>query len=144
MTRSTLALVLVLARAAAADQVLAPIEGQIPTGQDFVTIPFEVPAGTAELQIVHQTLEAGAIIDWGVESPDGFRGYGGGNTEPITIGVKASSRSYRTGALKPGTWKVYAGKAKSASGTPSYRVTVTLREMPTLADEPQRRAWAAP
>ncbi len=123
---------------------LPPIEGEFPADADFITIPFEVPAGTAELRIEHETLEAGAVIDWGLEGPDGFRGYGGGNTEPITTGVKASSRSYLTGPITPGTWKVYAGKAKSPSGTPGYRVTVALRDVATLADEPQRRAWAAP
>ncbi len=125
-------------------QTLPPIEGTIPEAAEFVTLPFEVPSGTAELHITHETLESGAIIDWGVEGPRGFRGYGGGNSEAITIGVRASSRSYLTGDLEPGTWKVYAGKAKSSSGKPGYRVVVTLRSAPTLPDEPQRRPYAAP
>lgn len=119
-------------------------EAQFGADEEFKTVSFEVPAGTQELHISHETLESGAIIDWGVESPDGFRGYGGGNSEDIVIGVKASSRSYLTGPLPAGTWKVYAGKAKSSSGAPRFKVTVTARAAATLAAEPQRRAWVAP
>ncbi|MBL8950844.1 MAG: hypothetical protein JNK82_08715, partial [Myxococcaceae bacterium] len=69
-------------------------EARFEATEEFKTVPFEVPAGTVELHIAHESLEPDAIIDWGVEGPDGFRGYGGGNREDIVIGVKASSRSY--------------------------------------------------
>jgi hypothetical protein len=120
------------------------MQGTLPASADFVEVPFEVIAGTAELSITHDTLEDGAILDWGLLDPDGFRGYGGGNREPITVGEHASSRSYHTGPLQAGTWKLYIGKAKSASGTPGFQVTVTASATATLAPEPQRSAYAAP
>lgn len=137
--RLALSLTLMLAASLAAAQ-----EAQFTADEEFKTVDFDVPAGTSELHIAHESLESGAIIDWGVEGPDGFRGYGGGNTEDIVIGVKASSRSYLTGPLTPGTWRVYAGKAKSSSGTPRFRVAVTARPTATLPDEPQRRPYVAP
>jgi hypothetical protein len=39
------------------------------------------------------------VLDFGVEDPQGFRGWGGGNVEPAVIGVQAASRSYLPGPL---------------------------------------------
>jgi hypothetical protein len=136
-----LAVAMLLCAAAAAGDATVTLDGAMPADAGFIELPFDVPAGTAELFITHDTLETGAILDWGLLGPDGFRGYGGGNTESITTGVQASSRSYHTGPLTPGTWKLYAGKAKSASGVPGYHVTVTARTQATLAAEGQRAPY---
>ena len=45
-------------------------------GGDYVTIPFDVPAGTAELRVEHADGGASEILDWGVWAPEGFRGWG--------------------------------------------------------------------
>jgi hypothetical protein len=75
-------------------------------------VPFDVPAGTAEIQIDHTDGSDAVILDWGVWAPDGFRGWGGGLTAPVVIGTGASSRGYVPGPLAAGTWTLVIGKAK--------------------------------
>src|SRR6478736_1633993 len=79
-------------------------------GGDFVDVEFVVPANTVEIQVTHTDGSSNVILDWGVWSPEGFRGWGGGNTEDAIIGVAESSRSYLPGPITPGTWKVVVGK----------------------------------
>lgn len=108
-------------------------EGDVPpTGGDYVEVPFEVPAGTREIQIVHSDGSESIVLDWGVWSPEGFRGWGGGNSEDIVIGVEQSSRSYLPGAITPGTWTVVIGKAKLGGTTARYSIDVTCRDDVTL------------
>ncbi|MCA9607337.1 MAG: CehA/McbA family metallohydrolase [Myxococcales bacterium] len=106
-------------------------------GGDYVTIPFDVPAGTAELRVEHADGGASEILDWGVWAPEGFRGWGGGNSEPAVIGVDESSRSYLEGALTPGTWTLVIGKAKLVGGAGSYDITVTFYDAATLTPLPR-------
>jgi len=120
------------------------LEGEVPAGEVHFVLPFEVPAGTAEIEIRHDDLSETNILDWGILAPEGFRGYGGGNTEPAIVGVLASSRSYHTGPVRPGGWLVYAGVARGTELPARYRVEVLLRDAPTLAPEPERAAYAAP
>jgi hypothetical protein len=112
------------------------------TGAEFVRVPFEVPAGTVELTVHHVVEDTANILDFGVDSPDGFRGYGGGNKEDAVIGVAASSRSYLTGALTPGTWNVVIGKAKVVNSPAKFHLEVTFRTAATLAAQVQRVAYA--
>ena len=77
-------------------------------GGDFVDVAFEVPVGTAEIRISHTDGDPDVILDFGVWSPEGFRGWGGGNTEDVIIGVAQSSRSYLPGAITAGFgWTAY-------------------------------------
>src|SRR5574338_42317 len=80
-------------------------------GGDYADVEFEVPTGTVEIQVTHSDGSDYVILDWGVWSPEGFRGWGGGNTEDAIIGVDESSRSYLPGPITPGTWTVVIGKA---------------------------------
>ncbi len=132
-------------RARAADTVLT-FEGEVPAEGAYFEIPFEVPAGVAELEVRHDDLSAVNILDWGLLGPSGFRGYGGGNEEPAVLGAAAASRSYLPGAIEAGTWRVYVGKAKVSELPARYRVEVVLRDAPTLAPQPERAAYvpAAP
>ncbi len=137
------------AGSAAADEVLTfsgTVDASAPA---HFTIPFEVPAGTNEIQIDHDDGDPDDILDWGLSSPSGFRGWGGGNDEPAIVSELAASRSYLTGPIEAGTWavdvgkaKVVGGTAKVVGGTASYSVTVTLRDAPTLAPQPTRRPYA--
>jgi hypothetical protein len=106
-----------------------------------VRVPFEVPAGLAELEVRHVVEDSANILDFGVDAPEGFRGYGGGNTEAAVIGVAASSRSYLTGPLTPGTWNVVIGKARVEVSPARYRLEVTFRTAATLAPQPQRTPY---
>ena len=114
-------------------------EGDVPAaGGDYAEVAFEVPAGTVEIQVHHDDGSEFVILDWGVWSPEGFRGWGGGNTEDAIIGVEQSSRSYLPGPITPGPWTLMIGKAKvdpTAGG--HYVVDVTCRDNATLAVLPK-------
>ncbi len=120
----------------AADPVV--IEGDVPEDGAFFTVPIEVPAGTAELELRHDDLSSSNILDWGLFTPDGgYVGWGGGNSEPAVINADAASRSYRPTELIPGTWRVLVGKALVTQKPAKFRVEVETRLSPTLA--PQER-----
>lgn len=114
-------------------------EADVPiAGGDYVDVPFEVPAGTVEIQVAHSDGSDLVILDWGVWSPEGFRGWGGGNSEDAIIGVAQSSRSYLPGPITPGTWTVAIGKAKiDPAPVGHYSIDVTCRDTATLAVQPK-------
>ncbi|MDQ3368289.1 MAG: CehA/McbA family metallohydrolase [Myxococcota bacterium] len=113
-------------------------EADVPTsGGDYVDVEFEVPAGTREIQIRHTDGSDAVILDWGVWSPEGFRGWGGGNTEDAVIGIEQSSRSYLPGPITPGTWIVAIGKAKLDAAGGHYAIDVICRDDVTLAVRPK-------
>lgn len=119
------------------------LEGDVTAaGGDYVDVAFDVPAGTVEIQIVHTDNSDNDILDWGVWSPEGFRGWGGGNTEDAIIGVDESSRSYLPGPITPGTWTVVIGKAKLDADGAHYAIDVICRDDATLMVRP--RATPAP
>jgi MYXO-CTERM domain-containing protein len=127
--------------AAAQDVVLEDVVSE--DGGDHLLVPFEVPAGVVEMEIVHDDLSEENILDWGLYGPGKvFRGYGGGNTEPAVVGVEASSRSYLTGPIEAGTWYVHVGKAKLVESPAQYHIEIYFRDTPTLA--PQVRKPYAP
>jgi MYXO-CTERM domain-containing protein len=65
--------------------------GEVPDdGLDHFFVPFEVPAGTVEIEVAHDDLSEDNILDWGLEDPAGFRGWGGGNSENAVVGVDAA------------------------------------------------------
>lgn len=111
-------------------------------GGDYADVDFVVPAGTVEIQITHTDGSSNVILDWGVWSPEGFRGWGGGNTEDAIIGVAESSRSYLPGPITPGTWKISIGKALLSGNMGHYSIDVECRDNATLT--PQARAAYSP
>jgi hypothetical protein len=125
------------------------ISGPIPyTALDFFFVPFTVPSGTAEIEVSHlQTdLNTTNILDWGVNDArgvgvEGFRGWGGGNHEPAVIGQNATSRSYLTGDIIPGTWNVVVGKPRIATPPGHMSINITLRDKPTLAAQTERQPY---
>lgn len=128
-------------------QVVINLDGTMPDGDEtHFFVPFEVPAGIVEIEIAHDDLSADNILDWGVEDPSGFRGWGGGNTEPGVVGVDRASRSYVPGPITAGTWRVVVGKAKIVSEPATYQLRVTLRTaaQATLAAQPEREPYVDP
>jgi len=113
-------------------------EGDVaPGGGDYAEVAFAVPTGTVEIQVAHTDGSDFVILDWGVWSPEGFRGWGGGLEDDAVIGVAQSSRSYLAGPITPGTWRVVIGKAKVDPATGGhYSIDVTCRDKPTLAVAP--------
>jgi hypothetical protein len=130
-----------LTRAAAADTTLTLDGTLLDDGVDHVRVPFEVPAGTQEVEIAHDDLSDVDILDFGLDDPNGFRGWGGGNSENAVVGALAASRSYLAGPLPAGTWNVVIGKAKLVEGSADYHLVVTLRDAPTLAPQPERTPY---
>ena len=133
----------IVAPLASAQDVVRTIEGEVPSEGDYFVIPFEVPEGVVEIEVRHDDLSEANILDWGLFDPSGFRGYGGGNTEPAIVGTGAASRSYLPGPITPGTWSVYVGKARIEEAPARYRVEIVLRETATLAPQPERAPYAA-
>ncbi len=133
--------VFLLHSAAALAQPLI-LEDAVPEGgPDHFMVPFEVPEGTVEIEVRHQALPDGNVLDFGVWDPERFRGYGGGNTEPFIVGEHASSRSYLTGPIPAGTWQVLVGKAKVVNTPARYRLEIHLRTLATLAPQPERAGY---
>ncbi|MFZ5476480.1 MAG: CehA/McbA family metallohydrolase [Myxococcota bacterium] len=134
---------MILAAAALAAETTLTLAGEVPDdGLDHFFLPFEVPEGTVEIEVRHDDLSDANVLDWGVDDPAGFRGWGGGNDEPAVIGVEAASRSYVPGPLPAGTWRVVVGKAKIGSPPGEYHVEIALRDTATLAPEPEREPYA--
>jgi hypothetical protein len=124
------------------------LEGEVPQdGGPFFEVPFDVPAGTRELEVHHDDLSEENILDFGLHDAEGrYRGWGGGNVEPAIVGEQAASRSYLPGPLPVGTWRVLVGKAKVESLPARFRLEITLRDTPTLLPQSERRTYtpAAP
>lgn len=140
-TRSAVAAALVLSAvspSARADSTLS-LSGTVEaSGLDHVLVEFEVPEGTQEIEIAHDDLSDADVLDWGLYDTVGFRGWGGGNAEPIVVGALAASRSYLTGPMEPGTWSVVIGKAVIDGPSASYELVIQLRDAPTLAPQDER------
>ncbi len=128
-----------LASPAVAAETKLVLDGDVPPdGPDHFFVPFEVPPGTVEIEVQHDDLSADNILDWGLDDPAGFRGWGGGNSEAALVGIDAASRSYVAGPIAAGQWRVVVGKAKIVETPASYALTVILRDAPTLASQPER------
>jgi hypothetical protein len=132
--------------AASAAETTLFLDGEVPTGgADHFRVPFEVPAGTRELEVRHDDGSEVDILDWGLEDPRGvFRGWGGGNSEPAVVSASAASRSYVPGPLPAGTWSVVVGKAKLTSPVVRWSVEIVLRDEVTLPPQPERRPFEDP
>lgn len=125
-------------------QTTLTLDGVVPdSAETHFFVPFEVPAGTVEIEVRHDDLSEANILDWGLEDTAGFRGWGGGNVEPAIVGIDAASRSYVPGPIPSGTWRVVVGKAKLAELPANYHLEIVLRTGATLAPQPERRAYAA-
>jgi hypothetical protein len=135
------ALLLVPTVAHATDMTLT-FDGNVPVGgPEHFYVPFDVPDGIAEIEVLHDDKSADNILDWGLYDPNGWRGYGGGNTENIVINAQAASRSYVPGPITKGTWKVDVGKAKIVDPPGVYHIVVTLRTAATLPPQTERKPY---
>lgn len=104
-------------------------------GGDFAYVPFTVPAGTVEIEIRHDDGSAANILDFGLDDPGGWRGWGGDLSEPSVVGLESASRCYAPGPIAAGEWKVVIGKAKIKETPAKYHLEIELRTTPTLAKQ---------
>ncbi len=102
----------------------------------FAYLPFEVPEGIREIEVRHDDLSKANIIDWGLDDPNGFRGWGGGNPERVFIGESMASRSYLAGPIPAGRWRVVMGLARINERPINHRVEITLRTTPSRPVDP--------
>ncbi|MBW2508226.1 MAG: PHP domain-containing protein [Deltaproteobacteria bacterium] len=112
--------------------------GEVPPGTEtHFFVPFEVPEDIVEIEVRHDDLSSANILDWGLDDPNGFRGWGGGNSEPAIVGEQAASRSYVPGPMPAGTWEVVVGKARIDELPAMYRIEIFLRAAATLPAQPR-------
>ena len=114
-------------------------EGDVaPGGGDYVDVPFAVPAGTVEIQVAKSYTTGANILDFGVFAPEGFRGWSGGLTDDIVVGVDQSSRGYLPGPITPGDgWTVSIGKAQLTTLGTHWTIDITFRDNATLTVLPK-------
>jgi uncharacterized protein (TIGR03382 family) len=122
------------------------LEGDVPTdGPDHFFVDFDVPAGIEEIEIKHDDLSEANVLDFGVNDPNGYRGWGGGTSEPTIIAKTGASRAYLAGPITPGTWRVVIGKAKVVASPAKYKLEIDQRGTQTIAStESLRRPYQAP
>jgi len=109
------------------------LTGDVPAaGGDYVDVAFEVPANTVEIRIAHTDGSDTDILDWGVWSPEGARGWGGGLTEDAVVGIAQSSRGYLPGPITAGTWSVVIGKAQLDADGGHYAIDVSCSDVASL------------
>ena len=119
------------------------LAGAVPrAGGDYLVVPFTVPVGTVEFSVEHDDGSDVQVLDWGVWSPAGFRGWGGGLTDPAVVGVEASSRGYLPGPIAAGQWQVVVGKAQLGVGDGAYTIDLEFRDAATITSEPHQ-PWTA-
>jgi len=134
-----LSFVLAASEAYAQDPPPIHIEGTAPEGpEDYFFVEFEVPEGIVEIEVQHANLTPGNSLDWGLDGPNGFRGWGGGKGEPGIVGLQAASPSYIPGPIPTGTWEVVVGKPNIVETPARYEIDIFLRTEATL--DPQPRA----
>ena len=114
------------------------LQGTVPEGPEtYFFVPFEVPQDIVEIEVIHDDLSTENILDWGLDDPNGFRGWGGGKSEAAKVGLEAASPSYVPGPIPAGTWEVVVGKAKIVETPADYDVCVILRTEATLEPQPR-------
>lgn len=89
------------------------LEGDL-TGADHQTyryLPFTVPAGVTRVSVdfSYTGKEQKSTIDLGLDDPNGFRGWSGGNKAAFTVSATDATPSYLPGPVTAGTWKLVLG-----------------------------------
>ena len=132
--------------ALAQDLVLTKeITDPLPPGS-FVFLPFEVPAGVAELAFSHVDTsgETGdrSITDVGLLGPDGaLRGWSGGNNETVVIAEHNATRGYLPGVVDAGEWTVLVGLPGAQAVPYVFTAELIFRAESTLPADPDRGPW---
>lgn len=107
----------------------------------FELVDFDVPEGVVEIEVRHTDNSARNVIDFGLRGPNGFRGWGGGNSEPAIVGVQSASRSYLPGPMV-GRWQAVLGKALIVESPASWSLEIVFRDAASLEIDPERQAFS--
>ena len=118
----------------APDQVLdGTLDGR--DHQHYRTVPFDVPAGTERITVQFEydgrdrktTVDLGLLGPGPFASPQGFRGWSGGNKSVFTVSSTDATPSYLPGAIEAGRWSLLLGIPNiRADVTSHYRARIWL------------------
>jgi len=77
----------------------------------YIEAPFDVPVGIERLTVSFRYTgkEEHTTLDIGIEDPQRFRGWSGGNKSSFTISATDATPSYLPGVVVPGAWKLLIG-----------------------------------
>jgi hypothetical protein len=93
----------------------------------YVMVPFDVPPDVKQIDVSfsYQGRHDYATLDLGLEDPQRFRGWSGGNKDTFSVGVADATPSYLPGPLPAGSWHLIIGVAwlsKDHSSTYEARI----------------------
>lgn len=103
--------------------------------QRYSTVPFDVPAGVERITVQFEydgreqktTVDLGLLGPGGFATPQGFRGWSGGNKQLFTVSSTDATPSYLPGEIAPGRWSLLLGIPNIRQGVTSrYRAYVWL------------------
>lgn len=92
----------------------------------YVTVPFDVPAGTSSLEVRISYDRDAAVIDLGCEGAAGWRGWSGGARTGYVIGIDDATPGYLPGEPEPGEWSVVLGVHRVPAEGVTLEVEVRL------------------
>jgi hypothetical protein len=129
------------------------IEGELTAADrlDWIERPFEVPAGTARIDVeaTYTNRDRGTAIEFGLYDPRRFRGASRTSKSGFFIADTMATPSYHPGQLPPGRWRLLMGIPSIRDGVTSrYRVVVRLTPegpgQPSPTAVPPERALTGP
>lgn len=91
--------------------------------------PFEVPAGVRRVELAYRVSggEARTVVDLGLRSPSGLRGWSGGSRSRIWVSALGATPGYLPGAIEAGGWAIVLGVPNIRAGrTDTVELTVRL------------------
>ena len=91
--------------------------------------PFDVPAGVTRVQVEYRVTGADArtVVDLGLRSPSGLRGWSGGSRSRIWVSALGATPGYLPGAIEAGAWAIVLGVPNIRAGrTDTVELTVRL------------------
>jgi hypothetical protein len=95
--------------------------------------PFTVPKGVARIDVTleHTGKERRTVIDLGLRSPTGVRGWSGGRESAVHVSTLTATPGYLPGPIEPGRWTVILG-VPNISRNSWFSVIVSDEHGPTL------------
>jgi predicted metal-dependent phosphoesterase TrpH len=110
--------------------------------------PFTVPNGVAriDVRLEHTGKERRTVVDLGLRSPTGVRGWSGGRESAVHVSTLSATPGYLPGRIEPGRWSVILGVPNiRRDSRDTYAVTITFDRVPLRAAPAMRNeaAWYA-
>ena len=117
------------------------IEGSVSrdalAGGPYLTLPFEVPAGTTRIDVTYRYDDAHildlGLFDTGVgafPSRGGFRGWSGSARAHVFVALDGATPGYLAGDIGSGTWQAVLGLAHLGPRPCHYRVEIVFDRAP--------------